>query len=451
MTQTVYPLRVRALRVDQPVGTFFAVVLTARTLLDVAFSDVVSARLNPLTGGYDVDGAQRLSDPRRLDAIARYINRVDASFPNSIILAANMHSTSTRIEGDIDVDDEEEEGDEAQEQAELDKRWSVEQVLSPIAAGGPAAGAEANAVSDAGLDIAADSDEYFLTIPTGEKLAAVIDGQHRLFAFARADPTRLDDHLLCSVFIDLPKSMQAQIFATINSNQKAVDKSLTYELFGYNLADEPEDQWSPEKLAVFLARRIATAPDSKMKGRVAVAPVNDFASAASIAKSTMKISFAVIVGGIVRLISSNPKEDANKLKKTATTKRNALPQGKAPLRSVYIAGDDAFLYAATRNFLNACDALFWADAPPNSFIQKTVGVQALFDVYREIAKPMFEDGDMTEAAFHARLQPAADVDFSNVRFQNASGSNRTAIRRIIRVRMGLLAPEELPPGDEQFL
>lgn len=451
MADTIYPLRVPALRVDQPVGTFFAVVLTARTLLDVAFSDVVSAKLNPLTGGYDVDGAQRLSDPRRLDAIARYINRVDASFPNSIILAANMHSTSTRIEGDIDADDDDEEGDEAQEQAELAKRWSIEQVLPPQAAEGPQAGAEANGAADAGLDIAAEGEEYFLTIPTSEKLAAVIDGQHRLFAFARADPARLDDRLLCSVFIDLPKSMQAQIFATINSNQKAVDKSLTYELFGYNLADEPEDQWSPEKLAVFLARRIATDPDSKMKGRVAVAPVNDFASAAAIAKSTMKISFAVIVGGIIRLISSNPKEDANKLKKAAATKRSALPPGKPPLRGVYIAGDDAFLYAATRNFLNACDALFWAEAPPNSFIRKTVGVQALFDIYREIAKPMFEEGDMTEAAFLTRLQPAAGVDFANVRFQNASGSNRTAIRRIIRVRMDLLAADELPPGDEQFL
>ncbi|WP_326523128.1 DGQHR domain-containing protein [Sphingomonas sp.] len=450
MAQTVYPLRVPALRVDQPVGTFFAVVLTARTLLDVAFSDVVSAKLNQLTGGYDVDGAQRLSDPRRLDAIARYINRVDASFPNSIILAANMHSTSTRIEGDIDVDDDEQ-GDEAEEQAELAKRWSIEQVPPPQAAEGPQAGAEANAVADAGLEIAVEGEEYFLTIPTSEKLAAVIDGQHRLFAFARADPARLDDRLLCSVFIDLPKSMQAQIFATINSNQKAVDKSLTYELFGYNLADEPEDQWSPEKLAVFLARRIATDPDSKMKGRVAVAPVNDFASAAAIAKSTMKISFAVIVGGIVRLISSNPKEDANKLKKTAATKRSALPLSKPPLRSVYIEGDDAFLYAATRNFLNACDTLFWAEAPPSSFIRKTVGVQALFDIYREIAKSMFEEGDMTEEAFIARLQPAAGVDFANVRFQNASGSNRTAIRRIIRVRMGLLSANELPPGDEQFL
>lgn len=432
MVNTVYPLRVPALRIDQQVGTFFAVVLPARTLLDVAYSDVVRAEPDPVTGSYVVDGAQRLSDPRRLDAIARYINRVDASFPNSIIISANMHSGSTRIEGDVDIDDEEG-ADEAGELAEIAKRWRVEEVDRTPNGEAPV------------------SPSYVLTIPTAEKLAAVIDGQHRLFAFAKADPARLDDQLLCSIFIDLPKSMQAQIFATINSNQKAVDKSLTYELFGYNLDDEPQDQWSPEKLAVFLARRIATDPASKMRGRVAVAPVNDFASAATIEKSSMKISFAVIVGGIIRLISSNPKEDANKLKRSRGLKRSDLPKGKPALREPYRDGDDGLIYAATRNFINACDALFWEDAKPNSFIRKTVGVQALFDIYREIAKQMFDAGDMTQDAFIARLKPCASLDFSHQRFQNASGSNRTAIRRIMRVNIGLIPASELPPGDEKFI
>ena len=82
-------------------------------------------------------------------------------------------------------------------------------MLPPQAAGGAEAGTEANATAHAGLEISAEGEENFLTTPKSEKLAAVIDGQHRLFAFARADPARVDDRLLCSVFIDLPKSMQA--------------------------------------------------------------------------------------------------------------------------------------------------------------------------------------------------------------------------------------------------
>lgn len=426
-----FPMRLPALRIDQPIGSFFAVVMTARTLLKLCYTKAVSALLDPETGSYTISGTQRLQDPRRISAIAEYIEQIDATFPNSIILAANYKRDETRVEGDIDSDLQEE-GSEAQVQAEYDRRWYI----------------DAKSVGD-------DPNEtYELVIPTSDQLARVIDGQHRLFAFAEADPARLDDQLLCAVFMDLPPPMQATIFATINSNQKPVDKSLTYELFGYNVSDEKESDWSPEKLAVFLARRLATDPDSRMAGRIAVAPTNDFASAKLIPKTEMKISFATIVGGIVRLISSNPKADAANLKKSFFSGRAALEIGRAngpPLRTAYIEGDDALIYAATRNFVNVAHELFWRDADPKSFIRKTVGVQALFDVLREIVGPMLASGDLTEDAFRQRLKPASAVDFANVRFQNASGSNRTAIRRIIRVNLRLIPATELPPGDERFI
>lgn len=430
-------MRLNALRVDQPIGPFFAVVIPARVLLELCYTKAVSAKKDPLTGSYVVNGAQRLPDPKRLNAIAAYIDQVDATFPNSIIVAANFRKDEIRVEGDIDTDVEEE-PDEDQLQAEYAKRWSIE--MTPIM------GADGVQIGEA----------YQLVIPTPEMLAMVIDGQHRLFAFAEAKPDRLDTELLCAVFIDLPPPMQATIFATINSTQKPVDKSLTYELFGYNVADEREDEWSPEKLAVFLARRLATDPDSKMTGKVAVAPVNDFASAKSIPKGEMKISFATIVSGIVRLISSNPRKDANTLKKAFFAKRSSLEPARKngpPLRDLYLTKDDATLYAATRNFVNAAWELFWKNAPANSFIRKTVGVQALFDIFREIAGSMYAngEGDMTQKAFEARLRPASQVDFANIRFQNASGSNRTAIRRIIRVNLGLLSAEKLPDIDKPFV
>ncbi|WOK36189.1 DGQHR domain-containing protein [Sphingomonas sp. C3-2] len=430
-----FPLRLKALRVDQPIGSFFAVVMTARMLLELSYTKAVSAELDPTTGGYNVSGTQRLQDPKRLSAIADYIDQVDATFPNSIILAANFRRDETRIEGDIDSDLDDE-PNEAEAQAEFSRRWIIE--AQPV-------------LNEAGE---ASSETYELVIPTGDQLARVIDGQHRLFAFAEAEPDRLDTQLLCAIFMDLPPPMQATIFATINSNQKPVDKSLTYELFGYNVSDERETEWSPEKLAVFLARRLATDTESRMAGRIAVAPINDFASAQAIPKTEMKISFATIVGGIVRLISSNPKADANKLKKSFFAKRSSLGLGRAngpPFRQLYLNGDDVLIYAATRNFVNVVDELFWREADPKSFIRKTVGVQALFDVYREIAGSLLEAGDLSEDAFRARLAPARKIDFANVRFQNASGSNRTAIRRIMRVNLGLIPASELPPGDEQFI
>lgn len=435
VSNPTFPMRIRALKVEQPIGSFFAVVLSARLLLQLSYTKAVSAALDPITGGYSVEGTQRLQDPRRLKAIAGYINQVDATFPNSIILAANFRRDEARVEGDLDTDLPDE-GNEQAAAIEYANRWRIE--ATPIADG------NGNVIDET----------YELIIPTSEQLARVIDGQHRLFAFAEADPARLDEQLLCAVFIDLPPPMQATIFATINSNQKPVDKSLTYELFGYNISDEGESEWSPEKLAVFLARRLATDPDSSMNGRIVVAPRNDFSSAKMIAKSEMKISFATIVGGIVRLISSNPKTDNALLRQSRHTTRSSLPEGKTngpPFRNAYRGGDDLLIYTATRNFVNVANELFWKDAAPNSFIRKTVGVQALFDLYREIAGPMLDQRDLSMDAFRQRLKPAATVDFGHVRFQNASGSNRTAIRRILRANLGLLPVSDIPFEDHQFV
>jgi hypothetical protein len=51
-----------------------------------------------------------------------------------------------------------------------------------------------------------------------------------LHAFSQLadDEEHRDMELLCVVFIDLPTPYHAYIFATINFNQKKVDRSLTY-------------------------------------------------------------------------------------------------------------------------------------------------------------------------------------------------------------------------------
>jgi hypothetical protein len=58
----------------------------------------------------------------------------------------------------------------------------------------------------------------------------------------------------------------------LNSTQKRVDKSLTYELFGYNISEEKEEYWTPDKLAVFLTRKLNTEENSPLSGRILIAP-----------------------------------------------------------------------------------------------------------------------------------------------------------------------------------
>lgn len=405
-----FPFTVPALRVDQRLGSFYVAVLPAELLLRVCASDRMSAFLNPDGVGYSLEGTQRVIQDKRLSEIASYINRVDSAFPNSIIVAAN-YDRETGFDQTENEDIAEEEGEEPND---VSSAWNVQ-------------------VSDDGC--------HKLTIPSEAKLAAVIDGQHRLFSFAKASQEALQSmNLICSIFIDLPKALQAQIFATINSTQKRVDRSLTFELFGYNVSDEPEEYWTPDKLAVFFARKLATDTDSPLRGRIMVAPKRDSRLEKIAAEATWRISTAVAVDGIMRLYSSNPKRDANLMREGDAHTRNVLlkgPKDKSPLRSAYIDGNDAVIFKMVLNYLKAADRIFWEDAKEGSYIFRTVGVQAVFDILRKLASDAFENRDISSGYFEEILSPAKKIDFSSTEFQNASGSGRTFIRKEIEKVIGI--------------
>lgn len=399
-----FPMEVKALRIEQPLGVYYVAVLPARVLLDVAYSDVLSASLRNTGESYNLDGTQRLMQPKRLRLITDYINREDAAFPNTIILAANFRKEDGLIE------DLEEEFDNNKTAIQP---WTVEE---------------------------RDDGCYILKIPTSEKLAAIIDGQHRLFAFVDARSERLDMSLICSIFLDLPKPYQAQLFATINSTQKPVDKSLTYELFGYNIEEEEENYWSPDKLAVFLTRRLGTDEKSPLKGRIHIAPKKDEALSNLVDEGSWKVSTAVVVEGIMRLFTSNPKKDTTNLLDGERKQRLSLAslrKDNSPLRDAYLESQDAVIYTMTLNYLLACNSVFWENAAPNSFITKTVGIQALFDILRMLASEAYEQRNISIEYFVEKLQSAAGLDFSSDTFRNASGSGRSTIKKAIAEQIGL--------------
>jgi DGQHR domain-containing protein len=152
MTSFTFPFETPALRVDQRLGTFYVAVLPAELLLQVAVSDRLRATLNPDGEGYQLEGTQRITSDKRLNEIAAYINRIDAAFPNSIILAANYDPETGFDQGEREY---------MENEGSFDSRvWTITE----------------------GSDGC-----HMLRIPTIEKLAAVIDGQHRLFSFAKAD------------------------------------------------------------------------------------------------------------------------------------------------------------------------------------------------------------------------------------------------------------------------
>ncbi len=414
-----FPYKAPALVVEQPLGPFFVAVLPAGLLLEVAYSDALSATYSETARSYDLHGTQRLPQPKRLDPIAEFIDRTDAAFPNAIILAANFRKEdglsedepSSQETGEADDDADAGESNEREGAAPIDsrtdRRWRVDKN---------------------------DDGTFTLTIPTKAKLASIIDGQHRLFAFTRALASRRDMPLLCSIFLDLPKPYQAQLFATINSTQKPVDKSLTFELFGYNIAEEGSSHWSPDKLAVFLTRRLATDAGSPLFGRILIAPKRDQTLEALNMGSDWRVSTAVVVEGIMRLFTTNPKRDTNRLLYDGAHPRASLATGRkdrSPMRSFYLEGNDALIYAVVKNYLDACEKVFWTQATVSSFIVKTVGVQALFDILRLKIEALLGEKNIQVARFVTLLQPAGGIDFSGAPFRNASGSGRSIIKHEI--------------------
>ena len=344
-----YPITVPAISVTQPLGTFYVVSLPARVLLDTAYSDRLRAKRSLDGESYELEGSQRGLLTPRLRDIGAYIATEESTFPNSIILAPNFDpETGEPVEDD-----------------ESDKmlRWRINEIPTPGVGKGVS---------------------YTLTIPTDAALAPIIDGQHRLYGFNFCNkPERLDTELVCSLFPDLPKPFQAFLFAIINSNQKPVDKSQTFELFGHNIEKEPPGNWSPDKLAVYFARKLNTESDSPLCGRILVAAENDFALTRAQAKEkgTWMVSMATVVEGISRLFSQNVKRDRTALLSYRLGERNReilareAPGDKSPLRDLYLHLNDKVIYAAVKNYLVVAQELFWSKCGPDSFICKTVGIQ----------------------------------------------------------------------------
>lgn len=374
-----------ALEVKQPIGTFYLCKIKAKDLLQITYPNPLRFKEND-SGGTELTGIQRGINPKKLKEIGNYIDSVESTFPNSIILAANYSKEGLLIENQ-------------------EVRWSIE-----------------------------DNEEFCkLIIPSDDKNASIIDGQHRLYAFNHIENfERLDTELVCAVFIDLPVQYQAYIFATINFNQKKVDKSLAYEMYGYNLDDEKAFSWSPEKLAVFISRKL-NVNMGVLRGHIAVAPQDDNILLKNIkVDDEWFISSATIVEGIIRLISSNSKRDRDELLKylMSSRKRSVLKGFKdnSPLRALYLEEKDLVIEKTISNFFVAINKLgLFKDE--KSIIRKTVGVQALFEILKEILRNNFEDDrNIKVEYFKVKLEKWAKIDFSNQFFIQYSGVGKVRIK-----------------------
>ena len=396
-------MNIKTIKVSQPLGEFYIAKIKAGDLLKISTSSVLRYKKDGT-----LEGHQRPLDSKRLKAIANFIMSSEMSFPTSILIAANINPKGEIIEDNT-------------------KRWQLIKTDLP--------------------------DVFECKIPEDGISSLIIDGQHRLNAFedSSCDPGCKDIELVCSIFFDLPNPYQAYLFATINGTQKKVDKSQALELFGYDIENEPQDTWSPEKLAVYLSRKLNFTSDSPLYQKIKLAPLHSELGEI-VDKAKWIVSTAAIVEGILSLISKNPQKDRDSL----AMKRNSLwgeksrkllaeNKDNSVLRTKYIECKDDEIYNIIFEFFSSVNQILWHNAQSNSIIIKPLGISVLFDILKTILET-----DGRPDSYDMYINKISDVNYTDNYF-SLSGGGKTRLKRILKYKMGYLSYEGLTEDEKKYL
>lgn len=194
-------LTFQCLKITQPVGEFYIASLNAKDLLKIAYADVRTLEENEDNRGLDsYIGQQRKPDPKRIKQIGEYVKNIDACFPTGIIISIEPEC--------IEYDEDE-------------KSLTLHEAY----------------------------DELGNMVIPYEKIAKIIDGQHRLMGlkYAYDNPGLFSQEfneaqfeLNVSIFIGFDIAEQAMIFATVNLAQTKVNSSLVNDLYDFTKERSPQ-------------------------------------------------------------------------------------------------------------------------------------------------------------------------------------------------------------------
>ncbi len=282
------PIKFQVIKVSQPLGDFFIGNIKARDLVDISYADVRRIEGEER----EVErylGIQLPLDKSRVIKIRRYLDAPDAAFPTGVVLAVDQNCAEINLNGEM--------------------------ILKPYEA---------------------DFSEDSITI---DKIAKVLDGQHRIAAFlnesGKYDETLnnsfLDFRFNVVIFIGLDIDEQANIFATVNLAQTKVSRSLVYDLEGLSKTRSPFR--SCHQIAVALDSADKKSPlyhrikrlGVKTKGREEFEPLTQ----------------AVFVESLIKLLSPDPFADRTlymKGKKPKYVSNSELQ--RFPFRNLFIGDQD---------------------------------------------------------------------------------------------------------------
>lgn len=120
----------------------------------------------------------------------------------------------------------------------------------------------------------------------------------------------------------------------------------------------------------------------------------------------------------------------------------------SPLRDEFIKLQDQRIYNTICNYFNSVKKLLWDKSPENSYIIKTVGIQAQFDILKLILKENVTI-EPSSINFDDYIVKSTNIDFSDKFFQ-ASGIGRSRIKNTLALNCGLIQFENIKKKDLPF-
>jgi len=309
----------KCLQVSQPIGNFYIGVIDSRDLVRIAFADVRKIAQEERSVDKYLGIERPLSKPR-VEEIRNYVRTVDATFPTSIIVAVSS------------------------EDASFDQKTNT------------------------------------MKITRDEKVAKIIDGQHRIAGLE--DYSKGDFQLNLTVFIDMDIEDQAMVFATINLTQTRVSKSLMYDLYDFAKAR------SPQKTCHNIAKLMNSKEESPFRNKIKILGL-------ATGKPEESVTQATFVERLMQYISRDPMLDRDLLKRNKDIERAKEKDSEILIfRNMFIDGHDAGIAKNIWNFFKAVEKRWpeaWLIVKPGNILNRTNGFSALMsflrDVYLYLDKP----------------------------------------------------------------
>jgi len=338
-------IKVDFIEVSQPIGKFYVASINHYDLLNICYADIREIQHE---GDFETYlGIQRELSSVRIKNLSTYVNLYDASFPTGIIL-----SISNKVLGD----------EYGKFQQNVDEIFNINYTVN----------IEDASSIERNIYIDEFEGQRKLFIYRDDKVAKIIDGQHRIEGLKNYRNADKPFQLNVTIFVDMEIEEQAMVFATINKAQTKVNKSIVYDL--YDLATSR----SPQKTCHNIAKFLNLKDGSPFRDLIKLLGTADN-------KEEETITQATFVECLIDYISKEPLKDRDLLlRKDKIKKVEGKELKRYFLRNLFIEEKDAEIAKIIYNYFNVVKDRWksvWEKPVHKRILNKSTGVVALFKFF----------------------------------------------------------------------